>query len=373
MTDALDLEIVRLRTEESLTHREIAARVSGGGREITRHYVRHVLDRMLGNSGSRTAFTKPAMRALAKKADWPALIEQAKAEMLDDIRAEARERVADPRGANEAVAHASGILHEVSPVDLHVGKLAWGEETGGPDYDVRIAERVFTRAIDELIHRASPLAPELSVIVVGNDLLQVDNQQGTTTAGTYVDTDTRYIKSFRRARKINSWAIQQLALRSPVRVVIVPGNHDRLTAFHLGEVLAAEFADDPRVLVDNAPTLRKYLRWGTNLIGWTHGSEEKAADLPLIMATERPEDWAQTTHREWHVGHLHKAKETRYTAGDSFNGVRVRILPSLCAPDEWHSRRGYVGERRAAEAYLWSKGSGYYGHHSSNVPAQEAA
>ena len=36
-------------------------------------------------------------------------------------------------------------------------------------------------------------------------------------------------------------------------------------------------------------------------------------------------------------------------------------------PDAWHSSRGYVGERRAAECYLWSKTTGYYGHYSSNV------
>lgn len=264
------------------------------------------------------------------------------------------------------------FLLEVSPVDLHVGKYAWSEEAGA-DYDIRIAERVFTESIDDLLATAKPFPIEQIVLVVGNDLLQTDNLAGTTTAGTYVDTDSRIIKSFRRARAINSWAIRRCAEIAPVRVVVVPGNHDELMAFCIGEVLSAEFDGDSRVEFDCGAKRRKYLRYGVNLIGWTHGNEEKQADLPLIMATECKADWAKSVHREFHIGHLHKAKEMRFTAGDSFNGVRVRVLPSLCAPDAWHATRGYVGERRACEAYLWDKERGYAGHFSSNVLPEEAA
>jgi hypothetical protein len=262
-------------------------------------------------------------------------------------------------------------LLEISPVDLHVGKYAWGEEAG-EDYDITIAEKVFTDAINDILHRASVYPLEKIVLVVGNDLLQTDNLAGTTTAGTYVDTDSRYIKSFRRARAINSWAIHRCAEVAPVDVQIVPGNHDSLTAFHIGEVLEAEFEADPRVQISNSARRRKYLKYGVTLLGWTHGNEEKHQDLPLIMAQECPKEWGETLHREWHIGHLHKMKETRFTAGDSFNGVRVRILPSLCAPDAWHYTRGFVKERRACEAYLWNRKSGYAGHFSSNV-REEAA
>lgn len=318
----------------------------------------------------RVAFLpKPAqLRAFGLQAEWHHLVNEAKAGMLADIRAETKRPVAKPRTR----AGGERFLLEISPVDLHVGKYAWGEETG-EDYDIEIAERVFTSAVSELLGRASGYAIDGIVLVVGNDLLQTDSEAGTTTAGTHVDTDSRYVKSFRRARAINSWAIRKCAEIAPTRVVIVPGNHDSLTAFHVGEVLEAEFHDIKHVEVDNTPMRRKYLRYGVNLIGWTHGNEEKHNDLPLIMAQERPDDWGKALHKEWHVGHLHKAKETRYTAGDSFNGVRVRILPSLCAPDAWHSNKGYVHERRACESYLWSKERGYAGHFSANVLPDRAA
>lgn len=366
MSETLEQQIIRLRTEEGLTHRKIAERLTTPSKEISRHLVRHVLDRVLGKSAPRggVVFTKPAMRQLAKKADWPELIEQAKAEMLDDIRAEAREQSLAIVPA--APPSPSGILVEVSPVDLHVGKLSWGEETG-VDYDVRIAERVFTRAIEDIASRVLHLNPERFVLVVGNDLTQTDSNANATTKGTVVDTDSRWVRSFRRATAINSWAIRTLAGIAPVTVVVVPGNHDATTAWTIGEVLAAKFADDPRVTVDNSPRPRKYVRWGINLIGYVHGHEEKHPSLPLIMAQERKLDWAETSWREFHTGHLHKSREVRFTAGDSFNGVRVRVLPALCGADAWHHAQGYVGEMRACEAYVFHVDRGYEGHLSSNV------
>lgn len=314
---------------------------------------------------------KPAaMRQWAKKHDAPDTAETIRQALLSDIRKETIDRAVKKPKAKWVPEEERHLL-EIAPVDLHVGKYAWGEEAG-EDYDITIAEKVFCDAISDILHRASVYTLEKIVLVVGNDLLQTDTLQGTTTAGTYVDTDSRYIKSFRRARAINSWAINECAKIAPVDVQIIPGNHDSLTAFHVGEVLEAEFENDPRVKVFNGAKRRKYLKYGITLLGWTHGNEEKQIDLPLIMAQEEPKAWGETLHREWHVGHLHKMKETRYTAGDSFNGVRVRILPSLCAPDAWHYTRGFVKERRACEAFLWNRTKGYAGHFSSNV-AEEAA
>jgi hypothetical protein len=171
------------------------------------------------------------------------------------------------------------------------------------------------------------------------------------------------------------WAADQMKVRAPVKIIVVPGNHDRQSAYCIGEVLGAWYAgsNDTAVTVDNRHRLRKYHRYGATLLGFTHGSEEKQSDLPLIMANEAKEDWALTMHHEWHTGHLHKAKETRYTAADSFGGVRVRILPSLSGHDAWHFSKGYNSERRAAESYLFHYRTGYAGHFSSNVMPEAVA
>lgn len=296
-------------------------------------------------------------------------IEDVLARVYDDLERLGKQRAKTPKPTRKTK-KSGDILVELSTPDLHVGKLAWGPETGHGSYDIHIAEQVFTNAVNSMVARAESLPERVErwLFPVGNDLLQTDNALGTTTSGTQVDSDGRYIKSFRRACTLMTWAIDRLSQVAPVTTVVVPGNHDRLTAFHVGDVLAAYYRSVPEVTIDNEPTLRKYVTYGACLLGFTHGSEEKEADLPLIMAQEMSQAWKDTTHREWHIGHFHKIRERRWSAGDSFGGVRVRVLPALCAPDAWHSMRGFIGEMRAAEMYLWSR-EGYVGHFAHTVRA----
>lgn len=256
---------------------------------------------------------------------------------------------------------------EISAFDLHFGKLAWAEEVDGENYDSKVADRVLDRAVEELVRKARGFDIEKILFPVGNDLLHADTPEGTTTRGTRQDVDTRPLAMFCRARDAMVRTIDRLMEVAPVHVIVVPGNHDRENALRLGVVLEAWYRNTDRVQVDAAPTLRKYVKYGINLLGFTHGSEEKHRDLPLIMAQERPVEWANSLHREWHTGHLHLRRETRYNAGDTHGGVVVRIIPSLAGTDAWHFSRGYTKGQRAAEAYLWSRHGGYGGHFSANI------
>jgi len=258
-------------------------------------------------------------------------------------------------------------LYELSLADLHIGKYAWAEETGGDDYDTDIASERLRVAVMALIEKAKSFPIERILWVVGNDLLQADNERNETTRGTRQDVDTRYKRVFRIACDLQVWAIERLREVAPVDVLVVPGNHDQLSAFHVGMFLEAWFRHAKDVSIDNAAALRKYYRYGRNLLGFAHGNEEKPADLPLIMAVEEKRQWAETSHHEWHLGHYHTRRETRYTAGDTHKGVVVRILPSLCGADAWHHSRGYIGGPKAAEAYLYEYRGGYAGHFSHNI------
>ena len=290
--------------------------------------------------------------------------------ILADIQQDTRHR---PRFAYKTRQTPEGerVAVEVCLMDLHVGKLAWGEETG-TDYDTQIAERIAKDAVADLLWQAERYAVERFILPVGNDFYHYDNALGTTTSGTPQDRDTRLLKMFRRGRGVASWMIDTLAARAPVEVVVVTGNHAAVLELMLGEVLAAEFAHDPRVTVDNAPTLRKYVQYGKNLIGFTHGNEEPHGKLPQIMAVERPQLWAETTHREYHLGHIHKQKTTEPVTVDDQTGVTVRILRSLSGTDAWHAKRGYVGNVRGAEAFVWRHTGGLRAHlftYPSDVPS----
>lgn len=294
------------------------------------------------------------------QSDWLAVLRE---ELLDLVRKGAPRYAPIKRAAHKGERY----LYELSLADLHVGKYAWAEETGGEDYDSDIASERLRESVIGLIAKAKGFPIERILWVVGNDLLQADNERNETTKGTRQDVDTRYKRVFRTACDLQVWAIEQLREVAPVDVIVVPGNHDQLSAFHVGMFLEAWFRRAKDVGIDNGANLRKYYCYGATLLGLTHGNEEKPADLPLIMAVEQPKLWAEAIHREWHLGHMHTRRETRYTAGDTHKGIAVRVLPSLCSTDWWHYGKGYVGGPKAAEAYLYEYRSGYTGHFSHNI------
>lgn len=280
------------------------------------------------------------------------------AALLEDAK-----KLAPKRPAVKRSGKSSGVMLEVSIPDLHVGKLAWARETGAENYDSKIAEAIFEDALTALIERTSSYTFDQVLFVVGNDLLHSDTKAGTTTAGTPLDTDSRYHKSFGLVRRMITRAIERLRMLAPVQVLMIPGNHDTLAVWHLGDSLECLFHGDPDVMVDNAPTMRKYHQFGKVMLLFTHGNRGKLTDYPLLMATEQPKMFGETIHREAHTGDKHQLKVQEH------HGVRVRISPALCAADAWHAEHHFVGNTRAAEAFIWHAEEGLIGTAVYTVPA----
>lgn len=253
---------------------------------------------------------------------------------------------------------------EVDVFDLHIGKYAWADETG-TDYDSEIAERIASAAVSDLLRQVpSSCHIEEVVLPLGNDFFHYDNPQGQTTGGTPMDRDTRFQKMFRTGRALAAWMIETCAAIAPVRVIVVPGNHDTTTAFTMGVVLEADFAHDPRVSFDNSPKPRKYHRYGKTLLGYNHGHETPPERLVGLMPVDEPELWAQTTCREIHIGHFHTGKVRAPLYVEDKIGITVRWMRSLSGTDAWHAGKGFVG-MRSAEAFLWRKAGGMRGHYVS--------
>lgn len=255
---------------------------------------------------------------------------------------------------------------EIAIPDLHIGKLAWGRETGEANYDSGIARRIFLDALDALITRTASYRFDQIVFPVGNDLLNADNLQNTTTRGTPQSTDSRYQKSFAVARQLMTAAIDRLRAIAPVHVLLVPGNHDTLSTWHLGDSLACFFHKTPGVVIDNEPRSRKYHQFGKVMLMFTHGDKGKRPNYPLVMATEQPQMFGATVHREAHTGHLHQMRV------EELHGVKVRISPALCPADAWHAENMYTGNARAAEAFVWHAHEGLVGTAVFTVTKQDA-
>jgi len=244
------------------------------------------------------------------------------------------------------------VVYEVSLPDIHYGKI------DGQTLDE--AEDLYMDTIKDLMNKASGLNIERILLPIGNDGMNSEGYSRATTKGTPQQDSAPWQETFVGYCNLIVRAVSFLALRAPVDVVVIQGNHDYERMFYAGEFLRAFFLNDERVLVDNNYDARKYYEYGTNMIMFTHGDKEKPAEMPLIMATEEPEMFARTKHREVHCGHLHKEMINEY------RGIKVRFIPSICGNDEWHKMKGYEA-KRTGQAHIWNKQRGYEGYLQTNI------
>lgn len=236
-------------------------------------------------------------------------------------------------------------LHALVLADPHIGKYAWGKETGWEDYDISIATRLIRESVAELLDTKQP-AGKLALWCLG-DLLHYDTPHGTTTKGTPLDRDGRVEKMLEEAVATLCDVISDMAQRTTTDVVLVPGNHDAVMTVALRQILSAEFRGHPNVTINTTNTTRKYVTHGRCLIGLTHGDKAQK-HLGELMALEARQHWGETLLREVHHGHKHSE-----AAVTTVGGVTIRQHPALCPPDGWHAMEGYVGAPRAMDSYTY--------------------
>lgn len=267
-------------------------------------------------------------------------------------------------------------LLELCIFDLHMGKLAWGGETG-ENYDTKIARERFLNAITDLLHTAKKFEYSRILFPVGNDFFNSDTIFNTTTQGTQQDEDLRWQKTFNVGIRLLVDAINMLRQTGkPIDVIVIPGNHDFERSFYMGKYLEAWFNNDPVVNINCGASPRKYYVFGKVLLGFTHGSEEKEGSLPMIMANdiESKQYWSETLYHEFHVGHIHRKRDMKYSATldkvrtlNEDLGVVVRYLSSLTGTEEWHHKKGFVGAIKAADGFIWNDEKGLVAHINSNL------
>lgn len=258
-----------------------------------------------------------------------------------------------------------GLLYEIDIPDIHFGRLTWEEESGD-NYDIKIARRIVNSVLDDLLHYSKSFPVAKILLPIGNDMMNVDNKEGTTTRGTPQQEDTRWQKTFRIARQLLVEMIDKCQSIAPVDALVISGNHDEQRMFMLGDALECWYHANKNVSVDNSARKRKYYPFGCNLIGFTHGCWEKLDRLPFLMSTEVPNLWANSKYREWHTGDKHFKKDVLYKTDES-SGMVIRILRSVAGLDAWTFDKGFIGSLKAAESFMWSPTQGVIAQFTSPV------
>lgn len=273
---------------------------------------------------------------------------------LDQITEAVGDALAEYRGAHilppAPLAPDNETLTIYPLADWHVGLLAWAEETG-ENYDLSIAKDTILRAMGKVI-AASP--PSENAIVLGlGDLLHFDGYEPTTArSGNFLDADGRYPKVLKTATQMVIATIDMALQRHQhVTVRILAGNHDDQSAVAVSLALNLFYAESPRVTVDDSPSRFWWFRFGKVFLGATHGDRAKMRDLPLVMAHDRPDDWAASTYRRILTGHIHH--ESRIEEG----GVIVSSMRAPVARDAYHSFERYRAGRSVSSETFRADGT----------------
>ena len=251
----------------------------------------------------------------------------------------------------------------IGPSDLHWGMYAWDSETGA-GYDRDEAEYRLITATEKIVARL-PGEPEMFYLTYGGDFFHMDNDQGTTTKGTRLDLDGSPAEIIISGCEMARVQIDLLRQIAPVKVILVPGNHDQYTTLALMLYLHTWYrsADDVEVILNYQP--RFYTRCGDTLMGFHHGTSLKPEKMAAIMATEARELWGACKHHVFFGGHLHHERVVET------GGIIYYQMPSLAGTDRWHSRMGFTTAQPAMVAYLIDHTEGITGTLRVSPPEQE--
>ena len=244
---------------------------------------------------------------------------------------------------------------EIDIYDPHLGLHCF---KGGSDssQSMESCEELIIAVVEDLIDQSSHYGPFKRVIwPFGHDYLHLDNVFGTTTAGTTQPEADAWHEVYLRGERLGIQIINRLKEVAPVEVIIVPGNHDRHSAFTIGRLFNAWFNNDKNVSVLCSPDPYKFHAYGVNLIGFEHGHSITPIRLAALMANEtRKKGWADAKYCEWHLGDQHRKGSAKPSTFEE-QGVSVEYLPGLTSPNEWHRLKSFNHQKRCGVGFIWDK------------------
>lgn len=242
------------------------------------------------------------------------------------------------------------LLNMYGVTDNHFGMLSWAEETGA-DYDLRIAEQLLLDWFSAAI-ATSPDAHTGLLAQIG-DLMHHDALESVTPAHRHVlDADSRLQKVIRVViRTIRRVVDMLLAKHRHVHVIMASGNHDPASSAWLRELFATLYENEPRVTVDNSPSLYYAYEWGKTGLFFHHGHKRGVSNVDATLAGIFREMYGRCTHSYAHVGHRHSDE------GRKSKLMYIEQHETLAAPDAFASGGGWLSGR-SAKVITYSKKGG---------------
>lgn len=243
-------------------------------------------------------------------------------------------------------------LLEIPAVELHLGKMAWGGDTG-QDYDKNIATGRFYHILEEICNIQEVEMCDTALVTIGNDFFNSDTVNATTTKGTPQTNDLRWKKMFLLGLKLYTEFLETLRGKfNKIDVRLCSGNHDKMSSFYLYLALQQYFrSDDKLTFSDNYKDYQCY-QFGKCAIFFGHGDSNLKRIIQSIPA-EFYKEWGSSIFRELHLGHLHKE-----VVVDDQSGMITRRIGSPTGTDQWHYEERFIGSTQKHQVFVWDANTG---------------
>lgn len=236
--------------------------------------------------------------------------------------------------------------------DFHMGMLAWGEETGDENWDLKKSEDFLTKWFQHAVAKA-PEA-KTGILCELGDFLHYDSLESVTPASKNIlDTDSRHQLMVRTAiRSMRTLLDLMLQKYEQVHVVIAEGNHNETGSNWMREMFA-EFLQSDRVTVDTNPDPYYCYEFGNVSLFFHHGHKTKFKQAQEAFVGKFRDLFGRTKFSYAHTGHLHHyEKETGL--------MTVVQHRTMSAKDAYASRHAYASDR-SADVTTYSNKYGYVG------------
>lgn len=223
------------------------------------------------------------------------------------------------------------LLNQFTITDLHMGMMAWKEETGVADYDLKIAEKLLIDWFGAAISSA-PNAKYAVLAQIG-DFMHHDSHESVTPSHRHIlDADSRLQKIIRTVIRVTRQVIRMLAEKHEhLTVVWADANHDPASSAWMRELLFMHYETEPRITIDNSPGTYYAVEHGHTGLFYHHGHKKRVDDVDEIFAGKFRQIFGRAFQCYGHVGHLHSDEIVES------NLMKVERHRTLAPPDSYGS------------------------------------
>jgi hypothetical protein len=223
--------------------------------------------------------------------------------------------------------------------------------TTGNEYNVKIAEDGFKRIISEVYDSYKDSDIDRVLFTIGDDFINADNIQGTTTRGTPQSNDLDWESALIRATELIKDGILTLSDIAPVDVMNIQSNHDQHTMFGLTEILKATYKDVSCITVINKPQPNNFYKYGDNLLWLAHDTDVKRA---LQTLTEQASDYfGHCKNFMCFLAHYHQAIEY-----GKHGILEIMRMPTASGWSRWSNSNNYRNTEKRTDIYLIDRQKG---------------